>query len=382
MSPRVLIGLALAALGLSLTAWLVLRPRPVRLHPGRVEVVLIDRFGHPWARAATVQLGDQWFTIGVGGRAGPFEVAEGTARFVAKPAPVGGCGTFEPFENGRFDVRVSGGEAPGVQLLEVTLGPTMAEALREEAQQELDRQRETRDVTLQLLWPDGGPAAGVRASCDQVLTASDRSGLVDCGPRRGSVQVAAGDGAFGARGFVADTERETTLVLGPSLQLDLTFLLPDGGPVPETAGPIDRELTLNSKDIRASLFPRGAQLFVPGVPPTRTIVCVHEQRGALGSACEVVVADGGATVPLVLVPDRGGTITFDATVAGQPLKDPVLYLDRAQRPASTTGPKQSHGVEPGAHVLVLNTKSGPERYEAVVRVAPGQTLDLGTLELK
>ncbi|MFT3713861.1 MAG: hypothetical protein QM817_39885 [Archangium sp.] len=362
----VLILLAVAAV-----IWSLVRRSGHRVRPGKVEVVLVDAFGQPWSDESEVWLGNESRTT-VGGVAGVFDVAPGTLPFVARGFS-GWRGhlhmTSAPVEGGQFELTVSGFPASEVQRLEVRLGPSLAHVSQTVAGDLYDLWKAGRDVSVQVLQSDGGPAANALVLCrHQKNVTADESGVASCGSLTGDVEISASANGFGNSLWLDADAGEATLVLDrPGFALDV-----------EVRGVRDAgHITLNSKETSDMVFSRTNFFTVPFVPLARTIVCSSDD---LPKACDVLVPDGGTHYSLVLEAGPPGTLEFRPTLGGKPLLQPILYLDRVQH-APQSSAVQSMALSRGRHVLVINTRSGPERYETLFEIEPGKTTSLGDLPL-
>lgn len=371
----VVAALLLIPLAVGTVVWSLARGSSKQLRPGKVEVVLVDGLGQPWSEQADVWLGNEWKRA-VGGVAGVFDVTTGTVRLVARGvATPGMCGSSmlearRPFEGGKLEVSVGGWPTDEVQRLEVRLGPSLLDITQIVAADGYERWKAERNVRVQVLQSDGGPAANALVLCrhDTSVTA-DESGIAKCGPFIGELEISASANGFGNSLWLVGDAGEATLVLdrpGFALDVEVRGLI--------TAG----NITLNSKETRDMVFSKTNSFSVPFVPVARTIVCTTSD--APQAACDVVVPDGGAHHALVLEVGAPGTLEFSPTLGGQPLLRPILYIDRVKdEPAAATTQKMM--LSRGRHVLIINTSSGPERYETLFEIEPGKTTALGELEL-
>lgn len=365
------VGVAPLAIGGAV--WALKRQRDQRLHPGNVEVVLVDAYGKPWTRATTVRLGKQTLRSTTG-TVGPFAVDLGEVAFFAHPTRSWGCGTSQleasrrPFTGGDFTVSVGGAPTDELQHLEVRLGAELDELLRQRETTELRVRQGTREVSVEVVFPDGGPASGANVRCpNNTVAHADRAGVATCGAFFGERDVSAGIEGLGGVVTVHATDDEASVVVDrPGFALDVEVRgLADAG-----------HITLNSKETRSMVFSDSAFFEQPFVPLARTIVC---SRDDAPQACEIVVPDGGVRHSIVLEVGPPGTLEFEPVVAGRAVREPILYVDRALYPAKP-GEKQSLLLSRGRHVLVINV-DGPERYETVFEIESGRTTSLGVVTL-
>lgn len=370
MRGRVLLGvLVLVPLALAAVVWTVLRQPKHRVRPGRVEVVLVDALGSPWKPAARVSIAD---ATRLPGTALVFDVPAGVHQFVARHPPVGGCGTTATYEGGVFDLHVDGAPTDELQRLEVRLGRDVVTQSLNAAEDGVKRWSATRDVEVLVVHPDGGPVPGAAVYCNYRFTTADDDGVARCPEARGQLEVAAGKDGFGNEATVGEEDEEVTLVLDlPRMQLEVDVVGLPGA----------TSIAVNSQGIRSDFFNRdGGHFVLPAIPLFRTIVCT---RDTPTGACAVIRPPDGGSGPISvqLVAQPPGEVSFTAAVKGEPVLEPVAYIDRVEnRPAAS----QQHvfTLTSGQHVLVLNLRRGPERYETVFTVEPGKRTELGVLELE
>lgn len=361
---RILIAvLVLLPLAIAAVVWSALRPRRHRVHPGTIEVVLLDaKRGGPWTERAIVNIADSPTDGGF-----VFSVTAGVHHFRASDFPPRGFQQMPAYEGGEFDLIVAGAPIDEVQRLEVKV----SDATRGLAKRTPLIAKPFRDVSVIVVWPDGGPAAGATVRCDEASTTTDARGTALCRNMAGMVDVAAGKDGFGGEMWAADVSETAGVILNrPAMQLEVDI----------TGIPGHTSIAVNSSEIRRDFFMRdGGHYSLPAIPAFRTIICTRDEPVG---ACAIVIPDGGtAPIHVLLDAKAGGEVEFSATLRGKPLPSPIAYIDRVEsRPAAAT--KHVFPLQPGRHVLILNVDRGPERYETLFTVEPGKRTDLGELELK
>ena len=352
----------------ALSVWLVL-PQRFFVRPGLVRFVLVDASGAELPPSVGV------FVIGEEPPS-PWEVLripEGTHSVLFAPVE-NSFGHPLPFEPFTRTVIASGEPTTELQEVKVTArGAFMTRARKAWADTlRPPTGRHTVDVTV--TWPDGRPAAGVTVRCLGAELATDLKGRATCGPTEAQpLSVWAFTPGFAAVAQLGEEDGDVALALAPAMDLDLIV----------HSGLAVEPVTLHSRELQEEVTVSGTPLQV-SVPRARTSVCTRRSFSRFQKAqgrCEVVEpgADAGrAEVVLQLEPP--GVVSFEPRLHGAPVQELVVTLDGVS-PGVTPGVAQRHGVLPGRHVLVLNTRVGPERFETVFALDAGAHLDLGVLEL-
>lgn len=179
MQRRLVFGGVLVLVALAI-AWL--ESRTIRVRPGRVRFTVAA----PLASEPVFAVARIKDTPRLDGadlvEEGEYEL---TVLFVDVPR------TTTPTEV-RLPVRVQGQRTLEVQDVTVRLWPWShpVERLRASWTRYQD-DRGRRDVTVRVVWVDGGVASGAWVSCDGTLAEVDETGIADCGRRRGPVEVLA-----------------------------------------------------------------------------------------------------------------------------------------------------------------------------------------------
>lgn len=129
----------------------------------------------------------------------------------------------------------------------------------------------------------------------------------------------------------------------------------------------------------------GNTFSLEGLGAARGFLCLR-CRGALDSdpeavrGCSVVEA-----APTEVVVPTGATGTLALKVidaAGQPVEQPILYIDRHGTSPVAPGGEARVQVPPGSHVLVINVGGRRERAELSFTIRSNETSALGTVQLK
>ena len=110
----------------------------------------------------------------------------------------------------------------------------------------------------------------------------------------------------------------------------------------------------------------------------RSILCVW---GGGAQGCTVVPAAEGEVEAIIPVGPSGAVSFTVADARGQPVDQPILYVDRHSVPPPVDAGVVTLWLPPGQHLLIINVP-GPERYETIVTVESGQVRALGRIELR
>lgn len=361
MRGRLLIfGSVLVPLAIASIVWSAKRPRPNQVHPGTVEIVLLNARGARETDGAQVAIENATSVPGAGFL---FIVDAGVHHVRANPEPPPGFNWMPPYSGGEFDLIVAGSPIDEVQRIEVRIGDPDFSA--PEAKQP-PVSSGPRTILVIVHWPDGGPAQDAVVSYETQTTRTDDFGMTRLLGVDGTSLVFAGKDGLGGQTSIANGESTFFIdLVQRRLQLDVTVL----GLAPPT------RLAVSSSAMRREFSLRdGGHISLPSIPPFRTVICTGD--AAIG-ACAVVVPDGGTTkVNLVLDAKPTGELTFTAALRGKPLAKPLVQIDGDEHNAT-----EVFSLQPGQHVLLLTADSG-EQFEAIVTVEPGKRTDLGELELK
>jgi hypothetical protein len=178
-------------------------------------------------------------------------------------------------------------------------------------------------------------------------------------------------GAF-ATGQLTDWNQEVLLQLKDAMTLRGTV-------IGELRG--GASISVNSKEENSS-FPFTPPDFVlTERPATRSIVCVWAESAERGCAVAQPVAGGELEVTIPV--GAPGQLSFTVSDArGQPVPDPVLYVDRFSARPPVDGGVVTLSLSPGQHLLIVNVRGGPERYETILSVEAGKSRHLGRIELQ
>ena len=337
--------------------------------PVAVSFEFVDAEGAPWREALAVRLtpeatpdaGSVSFTWTSG--AVSQVLAPGTWHVVARrtlpPSSGFRCGTIERPTRLDTTFEVSG---PTSQRFE--LGASRLEAARLRATQRIERWLDTREVRLELLAADGGPAAHARAHCDRKLYEADEDGRVACEVRgRGALPVRVFNGPEWAEVELDGGVDEAVLRLQPGLQVNGSLI---------GVGPADEvSFTVNSKNQIRDERSVGPRFTLEGLKAERVMVCAF---AAVGSACDVLSPDAGPVQDVTWAPGPGAALVLHVTHRGAAVKEPVVYVNRMRFPGVQVDGGVRVLIQSGRSVLVINAAGTPDRAEQLVSVAPGQTL--------
>ena len=239
----------------------------------------------------------------------------------------------------------------------------------------------THSLKVRVKGPTGVPVGGAEVECLYGTGTTENDGTYECKftPNENSwpLQVRAKKGGESGmtRAFGTETEVEVVIRAARSISGRIEGPLPAG----------KCKVLVNSSTERAEEPIIGRTFVLQNRSPVRTFLCLEcygelESDGWMRVGCAVaepsqdqVVLQAGAPGTLLLK-------VLDST--GQRVDEPIFYIDRTTDSAEAQGDLHKVRVVPGNHVLVINIQGKRERAEVLFTIRPGETTNLGTVQLK
>ncbi|MBL8954734.1 MAG: hypothetical protein JNK82_28410, partial [Myxococcaceae bacterium] len=317
----------------------------------QVEAVRLD--GRPWRRSTQWHAGgrvsDVVYATGLRMPAGSFRVT--ATESVVDDDEAGGSGSTE------YRLELGGAEPAPIRVHAKWPPPKPPPAMR--------------PLRVRVLGAGGEPIVDAGVYCSGAnsgwaYTGADGRGacqLLADGELPVDVTARVGGAFAGAK--PAGWEAEVLLQLKAGMTIR--------GRVTGDAGP-DAFISLVS-GVEVTGQPLQREFVFEDAPSVRSILCVQTQE--VTHACAVVVPDGGVQA-VTLAIGAPGTLRFTVFDArGQRVDEPVLYVDRMSRRVVTEQGVVTMSLAPGQHVVVVNVRDGPERWERVLNIESGKTVELG-----
>lgn len=278
---------------------------------------------------------------------------------------------------GSFKVTATNEEGHGETELRVKLGEEPPTPIRlHVTENPRPPPKPTRPLKVRVLDAREQPVEGANVHCvanDWGFTRTGADGRGVCA-MTGELPIDVKTRVGGATAHVVPSDWETEVLLR------LKDAMTVRGQVVGDAGP-SFSIEVNSVEELESFPFTTPQFALEDRPAVRTILCVFSSGARQGCAV-VLPKESGEVQALIPVGPPGAARFTVADARGQPVAQPVLYVDRfSVRPTVDAGVVVLPLV-PGQHVLIVNVAGGPERYETLLTIEPGQTRDLGRLELR